>query len=415
MQHLPKLFISFSSKDITSIREFMTFLKTQRVDFWDYSNELEAIDAASDIFSRLVHEIETCDYFIPVISTYSVDPRVGKFTCYEVEHALKIGLLKKQKIIPIVINGEEPRNWTGIYAALENVCHIKLDIRDDRTFVNAMIKLCKAIDIEFVPFVEAHPRLPFLKFFQQEIRDLSHRISDHLLLSEITGVFSRHFKQEHWQYCLFLINYFLDTCRYHLPDYQCFYPHVVKAVCERQLGLFASAEKSYKQAMQVRESDENVYGGLAGVYQETGKLSLAKRYAEKALQVCPPNENTDEIFNYVSILLQLQENIPERYFNAVISLQPEKFKGDTFRLLNLKGALYCISKQYDKAIDVFTMMEKQKICDTTTIGYHVNALLALRKKKKALDLLSRALHWSQENTRIDEAKIMEYILNISTT
>jgi tetratricopeptide (TPR) repeat protein len=102
-------------------------------------------------------------------------------------------------------------------------------------------------------------------------------------------VFNKAFQREDWDQAHFLVSLFIDSCRYHIPRYPVFYPWIVKAVCERHLGLTDAAEKSYLEARRVNPKDENVYGGLAAVYCDQQRWDEGRRCYEKATgSCCPP-------------------------------------------------------------------------------------------------------------------------------
>ena len=54
-----RIFLSFSSRDMKYVNDFMATLKHQGLEVWDYSNEIESIEAS--IANRKHPEIETED------------------------------------------------------------------------------------------------------------------------------------------------------------------------------------------------------------------------------------------------------------------------------------------------------------------------------------------------------------------
>lgn len=402
----PKLFISFSSKDVSYVRELMAALRLQGCCFWDYSDEVEAIEAGADVPQVLFDHINACDFFIILVSSSSMNPKIGRFTTLELTYAQKIG----RKIIPITLK-KLPKIWPGPFAQLKDIRHIELEVDDDRAFIACIIKLCQAIGKPFDPFAEAHERLPFWRFFREEVRSLKHSNADHVHLTEILGCFNRRFRREDWQESLFLIAYFMDSCRYLAPAYCPFYPWIVEAVCQRELDLLDEAEASYRRAGEVRSADENVYGGLAGVCFQRGDLQQAIVYARCAVEVCPPDRNSDEILNLTIYLLADGQAVPEPFAERVLTLDDAAYGADRFKVLNAQGALYFAHGRHVDACRIFVKMEREKIADIATVGYHVNALLALGKRAEAIHLLQTILA-ENNNDHIDQAVIIKYLASL---
>jgi hypothetical protein len=404
---IPELFISFSSKDVSYVRELMAALHLQGCLFWDYSSQIEAIEAGADIPQTLFEHIDACNFFIILVSNNSIDPQIGRFTTLEAAYAQKIG----KKIIPITLKENRPSVWPEPFAQLKDIRHIELEVDDDRAFIACIIKLCQAVGKPFDPFAEAHERLPFWRFFREEVRQLEHSNADHVRLTEILGRFNRRFRHSDWSESLFLIAFFMDSCRYLAPDYRPYYPWIVKAVCQRELGLLDEAEASYRRAGEVRPADENVYGGLAGVCFQRGDLKQAIVYARRAVEVCPPDRNSDEILNLTIYLLADGKTVPEPFAERVFALDDAAYGADRFKVLNAQGALYFARGRHVDACYIFEKMERGKIADAATVGYHVNSLLALGKRAEAIHLL-KAILAENNDDRIDRAIVKKYLASL---
>ena len=170
----PKVFISFSSKDLGYVREIMSAFRSQNIDFWDYSDMIHEIERGTSIPDRLRAEIDACDYFLPLISSNSVDPDVGRYTYAEVEHALRTGMAGNGKIIPIVLSAIRPGKLLGPYAALEDICREEMDPDNVRSFLHSIARICHSLGVVYTPVIEAHPRLPFWKLFREEVVTFAH-------------------------------------------------------------------------------------------------------------------------------------------------------------------------------------------------------------------------------------------------
>ena len=225
-----KIFISFSSKDLPYVREIMSGLASQEINFWDYSNEIQEIEAGEAITERLKKEIDECDYFIAVISLNSTDSQIGKFTRFELEYAVERNCPEENKIIPVVIRTKEGDipEYKGIYKSLKNIKYEEFELKNVKSYVKMLKGICNQSGHIYIPRIEAHHRLPFWKFFRDEVVELAHSNAE---LMSILGEFNEYFKKGNIEKAYFLISFFIDYFKYKLQDKEIFYPYIVKAVC----------------------------------------------------------------------------------------------------------------------------------------------------------------------------------------
>jgi len=405
----PRVFISFSSRDLKYVRELMSGLSSQNILFWDYSDMLQAIELGKNIPKVLRQEIDKSEYFIPVISKNSVDPDIGKFTYMEVEYALSKGFRERDKLVPVLIVEEKPQKLEGSYSIFEETCYDEIYFQDIRDFEEALAKICRKLGVTYVPLIEAHPRLPFWKFFRDEVFELAHSRSAHVELMTIVGVFNKKFQTQAWEEALFLITHFIYSCQYQIPDYQLFYPWIVKAVCEHLLNRLDDAEKSYREAGKVRSRDPSVYGGLGSIYLAREDYANAKLNYKKALSYCPPDRNTDEKINYAVALIEAGEGVPADLAKFLLQLDPSTYYEDKFKIMNLQGSLYYLSKNYSRAISIFEEMQRENIHNTATIIYHYHSLLALGATERAHELLREILRRDGAKGTVNELAIYQLL------
>jgi len=408
-------FVSFSSKDKKYAQDIMAGLSLHHIPFWDYSNQVEEIDASEKIPDRLEREIEKCKYFIILVSKNSVDPNIGRFTRKELQNALELKKHHHKSIIPIYLP-DKPQNMDALFSQIIDLHPLEYIDGDEREYEMIIRALCDKFNIEYQPLLSAHERLPFWKFFRQEIQQFmdshSHILyqnSLHTRLNRMLAEFSTSYSQDDFHDAYFLITLFLQTLAYYVPQAHLFYPWIVKGVCERENGLHTRALKSYERAGEIRPNDENYFGGLGGTYFDMQCFDLAKKYYKKAIEVCPPEENTDEIINYVNCLLTLQEQPPLEYCNKILNISLDEYKGFQSKVLTTQGIIYYSRANFHKALNIFSSINKGKDRNTTTIGYHVNCLIQLSKTQEAQDLLNKALKWSYTNKKIDRAFIQDYL------
>ena len=406
------LFISFSSEDQSFVRELMAGLKLQNLDFWDYSNELEKLRVGSNLQDSLKEKILHCTYFIAVISQNSVDREIGKWTRLELDFALSLGFLEGhdgRKIIPIVMKDNRPSKLIGSFEKLQDTIYLEITLKDDYNYHTSLDAVCKQLNCKYDPLDEAHPRLPFWKFFRDEVYYLSHAASSHIQLMVILGQFNQHFKHENWQQAYFLISYFISTCQYLISDIEIFYPLIVKAVCERHLNKLYAAEKSYLQADKVRPNNENVLGGLGGVYRQMGDLQRAKKMLERALIECPPGMNSDEKINLTIVLIELNEKIPAELISFFLNLNPQEYKQDSFKILNTQGILYYLQKNFDRSDQIFKELENDGSADTATVSYHYLCKKEFDPNQEILNYLFKMIKLADKTGKINKTRIYLYI------
>ena len=397
---VPYLFISFSSQDLKYVRELMAGLKVQGVDFWDYSDFIQEIELGTSIPERLQEELRRCDFFVPLVSANSMDPEIGRFTRFEVQYAIDLGLLERRRIIPVVIHQDLPAEWPDPYNRLENTVYEEIDLENVRAFEHMMAKICQHLGKIYQPLIEAHSRLPFWELFRDEVLELKHSRSSHVELMILLTEFNEHFQMDDWMRAYFLISHFISSCQYSIPDYGIFYPWIVKGVCQQQLGHLKGAEESFLEAGKTRSADENVFGGLGSVYFARQDYSTAKEFFKKALDVCSPDQNDDEKLNYVVALLTLEEDIPIFLQNSVLGMDFSGQPEERFRLMKAQGMVHYRREEYDEALVKFQKIEEEGLEDTPSVYYHHLTLLELGRQRDAIATLERALKDPQED-RID--------------
>ena len=190
MKDYPSVFLSFSSMDMKFVNELMAVLKYQNIDIWDYSNEIEAIEAGTVIEERLKKEILDRSVFIPLVSINSVNPAHGRYTMMETMFAIENG----KSIIPVILTGApDPSGWPAPYSLLKDLIYLRFDFMDDKDFVRNMVLLCSKLHTGFQPLNKSHPRLPLWSFFRTEIHEIPKSNYHYGLLMTILWNFNKAF------------------------------------------------------------------------------------------------------------------------------------------------------------------------------------------------------------------------------
>jgi tetratricopeptide (TPR) repeat protein len=410
------VFISFSSRDISFVREIMSGLSSQDIDFWDYSDNIYSIEAGQNIEGRLKQEIDGCDYFIPLISNNSVDKEIGRFTRMEVKYAIDIGLLNSERFIPVELNdlNSKPIVKNGPYVLIKDLLYLEFELHNISSYVNLIESICKRIGKDFIPQIEAHPKLPFWRLFRDEVLSLAHSNHSHVHLMSIIGEFNEYMKRGDWKQANFLIGYFISSCNYYIPGYQMFYPWIVKAVCEQELNLLDEAWKSYEAAKKVKLNDENVYGGFGNICMQKEDFICAEKNFALSIQYCPVHENTDERINLLTAKVSLNKAIDKKEGDFVLDLDATSFYGDAqTKILNLQQAVRFQNKNYKEIIKSYNEMVKNDQHDSTSLIYCIFSHSALGNYHEAEKCLLAAIEKSKHTgKRFDQTMLYQQLSDL---
>jgi hypothetical protein len=159
-----RLFVSFSSHDKAAAREIMSGLRSQFFDFWDYSNEVEAMRFTDEVKTRLLEEIDRCDYFIALVSKNSTGEENGFFTRLEVKHATEVRKLhQERKIFIIELEDTKYSDYIGPYEPLKGFLHVDFvwnsySGKNIQSYISILKKICQTTGREYIPQITPHPR-----------------------------------------------------------------------------------------------------------------------------------------------------------------------------------------------------------------------------------------------------------------
>src|SRR5215211_2155051 len=98
---MSRVFISFSGKDRPKIRKLFSALELQKSDVWDYSKAGQELPLANDLSDALKRKIDSCEYFIAVISASSIDETIGFDPRLEVQYAIESGKAESNRLLPV--------------------------------------------------------------------------------------------------------------------------------------------------------------------------------------------------------------------------------------------------------------------------------------------------------------------------
>lgn len=412
-----RFFVSFSSLDLPFVREIMAALDGQKIDdkkidFWDYADIIQSIEAGQEIDARLIAEIDRCTHFIAVISPYSMDLQKGRFCRFETEYALKRSSAGGLRLIPVLIRTDNPIRLVYPYDAFNNVFRQELDSTPE-SIVRFTIKVCQVLDIPYVPPEEAHPNMPFWKLFREEVRNLAYSNREHVDLIRILGEFNEYYKKNELNRAYFLISFFLQSCAYKAPSYQPFYPRIVKAVCETELGMFREAMATYQEAAGIDPGNQDVIGGMGTVFYKLGQYREAEGCFEKIILDTGQKNIRNARINLILTRLAMGRRLSEEESTFLFMLDLSEYADDLkTNILNGRGVnllaggdlilleLLCRKIHDDGLHDTITFRLWQ-------LSFQNRGMIA-----EAREVILLALQEAETNPRLDKKMLREFLKDI---
>jgi hypothetical protein len=300
-----RFFVSFSGKDKAAAREIMNGLRSQNFDLWDYSNEIEAMSFSQEVKTRLLEEIDRCDYFIALVSKDSTHETTGYFTRFEVEYATAGRKLHLEgRIIIIELEDVKRSDYIGPFEKLKEYLHIDFLWNSNygkniRSYISIMEKICQITGRRYIPQITPHARLPFWEKFRDEVISFVQSNTKHVHLNGILGEFNEYYKMKDYQNAYIAIQSFIISCNDLFPECKMVYPWIVKAVTEQSLGLNSDAQKSYQSALNSEPCNPDAYEGLGMVLQITGENAESVYYLQEALKHSTNKQTISETLKYL--------------------------------------------------------------------------------------------------------------------
>jgi hypothetical protein len=300
-----RFFISFSSRDIPIVREIMAGIASQNINFWDYSDELQQINLTEEIKTRLMVEIDKCDYFVSIVSESSTSEKLGHFTRFEVDYALgKKKMHLAGRVIVIELEGVNKFHYTGPYEPLTDYLHHdfiwnQYKYQSILSYVKLVRSICQVIGIQYFPQISPHPRLPFWEEFRDEVIRFTHSNYSHVNLIGALGEFNEFFKNGEYVNALNAVNYFITSCKYLIPGYDLVFPWIVKAVTQQELNLHTQAALSYQEALKTDKNNPTALGGVGMAHLLTGSYNEAAGYFNDAYKNSTGIQQINERLNFI--------------------------------------------------------------------------------------------------------------------
>jgi tetratricopeptide (TPR) repeat protein len=407
MPQPPKIFVSFSSRDIAIARKLFYSLKSQQLDVWDYSRPGEEIPLGTRIQEVLERQIDGCDYMIALLSANSMDPAIGRFTRHEIEYAIARGIIERGRLLPLQLAGSPAPPWGGVYAQLQDRLFGELDPGDRRKYEEAIALVCRRLNWPYTPPFLGDPRLPFAGRFEREVAGMQKTLPNAVFVDLMSTIndFVHAYNDGDWPEADRLISHFLLLWRYKVRKPEPYYPKIIQGVCQLHLGRFAEAEETFFEAARHPSRDENCFGGLGQVYVRTRRYVEAQAAFEMALEVCPPDRNWEIRFNILGSRLESGSGSGDAgLFDEVdlASATPD----DRKRILTLKGIFLLQQGRAEAALEEFESLYSGQTADPVAAAYRAMALERLGRIREAIVLLR------QETRRLDDTNLYHRLADL---
>jgi tetratricopeptide (TPR) repeat protein len=367
----PKLFVSFSSKDHKEVRELFSNLRAQNIHVWDYSKHGQELPLAQRVDAALAERIDSCEYFIAVVSANSIDEDTGRYTHFEVQYAINSGMLQQHRILPILMVNNLPEKWCGAYKELEPILHIEINPNNQTDFEDAIRRICDYLGMPYIPSFLGNSRVFFSQSFLHEMGGLNLSNASYSERIRIMNCCAEKVLSEEWAEAKRLVSLFLTLCSYENPEVQFYYPQIIRGVCQLQLKEFCDAEQTFLQATKHPARDENSYGGLGHSYFCQQRYDEALSAFQQALELHP--EDKDVEFNILGTLTHMGEvvkgeTILDRFDLDELSLQ------DYTKVLKMRGIINLQRGRYEAASENFKSMNEKGLLDAASVIYYCRAL-----------------------------------------
>ncbi len=407
----PFFFVSFSSRDQKYVREIISALKGQGLNVWDTSDIEEGIRLGGNLKDELEDKVDQCTHMISVLSRNSLDPEIGRYCVLERAYALTRHDENKLYIFPVVIGNSHELVLDNTCLNLQETFWYDFKLTPE-CIVEFTVKICKAIDKQYVPQIDAHPNLPFRNAFRKEIAGIDHSVKGYTDLMIIMGEFNENYKTgvRDIKRALFLVDYFIRTCEYRKTEYRPFYPWIVKAVCETDLGNYDNALANYEIAKTIHPENQDVIGGIGSVYIKT---FLYQKAADCFRYILINNKNEDVTNARINLI------IAELMMGVQISHTDEKFLfgvnidnyADDLKtnILNAQAIVLRVKSDYTQLETHCIGIIKKKLHDTITIRLLQLSFINRGMFGRAREVIMKAIEESAHNSNLVKSDLQSFL------
>ena len=387
------VFISFSQRDLSDVRELFAGLRIQRVDVWDYSDAGQELTAGAWLNDGIRNKIDSCDYFVAVISANSI---AAPTPVLEVRYAIDSGKAK-DKVVPILLNNP-PAEWATLYKELAHLVWIPITTNDDRQMDKAIRRICERLSIPYIPPALMDPDVFFSKPFFREIESKQLENATFIQLERsmnTAGLELLNKKQDHidrWARIKDTMTSFYGRANQDAPNQPFFYPEIIRGVAELQLSQFESAEKSFRVVTNREHIGEEwlglAFAGLGHTYFSMERFEDSVTAFQRAVDLLKGDKKVR--VNYLTALayangLVLDDEVGELLKDKTLSAE------DRTKLLTLRGIIEYKQGRYRSSVESFAQLDHDDLSETAAL-YYVFALREYGEEYKALEILETTAH-----------------------
>lgn len=397
-----EVFISFSSKDLP-VGKLFSALQSQSIKVWDYSAEGQELAVGHRLSSLLKSKIDSCEYFIAVISPNSLNRAIGETPIFEVEYAIASGKAANNRLLPLLLN--DPSQWLETYPELKHDPTLGdvFDYQNEDRFENTVRRICEWLAVKYVPTSLRDKRAFFSDLLLAEIEHQEMTKAEFVKLILESNHFGRHMLNEEWSDALDSIGLLAGIAKRMVPPVSLHYLLVMRGLCQLQLNQLTSAEQTFLEATTGHDLRSNPllglgYAGLGHTYAAMERFYESLTAFQKAVEFA--SDDYLHFTHQAAILNAGGKTIDESVFDIFDNrtAAPE----ERLKLLTLKGALHYRKREYREAIRIFRDLSVDELDENSAIFYAL-ALKDNGEFENAVDVLFYAAN------RIKSTNLYHYL------
>jgi tetratricopeptide (TPR) repeat protein len=400
MKEYRRIFLSYAKSDASDAQAIADDMKRQGFEVWDYAQQWKKGDQGYPPPDEFVELMQRATWFVPIVSTASVNPSSGKYAVIELEYALELDLIIEQRIVPLCLSGSRPKKWLKPYDVLEPLDVVKIDREDTRAYLQGIARLCRRLNVSYKPVLRDRPLLPFWRGFTEEIEIVRKKTDNAWELMPMMTEFDRCRQGKNRQEALDLIAHFLLALQYGRSFPPLFYSWIVKAHCEIEAGHYAAAAESIQCAARVNPDNPDIQGTKGYLHLRQKEYHEARECFSAALTRCEARDLMS-MFHYLYPLIELGDTISIDNRRLILETDPSSWPDEGLPgLLNAGEILHYQSGEYGKAIELFASAGKKNLHDTTSVVYAHLSYLKRGDPAMAETTLISAIRDNGANPRI---------------
>jgi tetratricopeptide (TPR) repeat protein len=412
-----RIFLSFAKSDAETAARIRADLTAQGFEVWEYATSWKKEDLRLTIPEPCAELIQRASWFIPIVSAASVNPSSGRYMVMEVEYASELGLIKQNRVLPLLLTASKPKKWLKPFDLLMPLGVIKVDPADDRDYLQKIARLCRQMNIVYRPIIKHRPWLPFWKGFVDEVTGIRKQYPDVWNLMPVLTEFDRCCGRKEWHRARKLVSFYNDSVSY-LAGGDPGTPQslLAQAYCDCITNHPESAERLLKQAAEALPDFASIHGTVARLHLLRKEPYQAREHLVAALARCSA-ESLRERMYYLSPMVELGEPIPEDDRSLVLTTDVTDWEDDEqMAVYGVRSNVLYQTARYKPATDLLDIARSTGLHSTTTVLYAHRSWLKLERPGEAEMVLIRAIDECGSNSNLDcselNFQLAEFYLSI---